>query len=73
MPSKTQLLMDALRDRIRGGEFPPGARLPSGAQLRAEYSVSQMTVRMAIERLRADGWVTTSPGAGTFVSASPPV
>ena len=70
MPSKTQLLMDALIARIRIGEFPPGAKLPSGAQLRAEYGVSQMTVRIAIERLRAAGWVTTTPGSGVYVSES---
>ena len=72
MPSKTQLLMDALIARIRAGEFPPGAKLPSGAQLRVEYGVSQMTVRIAVERLRAAGWVTTAPGSGVYVSETGP-
>lgn len=70
--SKTQLLIDALIARIRAGEFPPGSRLPSGRELRAEYAVSQMTVRIAVERLRAAGWVITAPGAGVFVARELP-
>ena len=72
MPSKTQLLMDAITARIRSGEWPPGTKLPAARLLREEYAVSQMTVRMAVERLRAAGWVVTAPGAGWWVADSPP-
>lgn len=68
MPSKIQVVMDDLMKRIRAGEFPPGSKLPSGRELRDHYDVSQMTVRMAIERMRAAGWVNTVPGSGVYVS-----
>jgi GntR family transcriptional regulator len=71
--SLTQRLIDDIETRIRSGELPPGAKLPSGRLLREQHGVSQMTVRIAIERLRAAGWVVTVPGAGVYVSASPPI
>lgn len=72
MPSKTQLLMDAIKDQIRSGALAPGAKLPSAREMRDEHGVSQMTVRMAVERLKAAGWVTSIPGAGVYVAESPP-
>ena len=72
MTSKTQRLIDYVIDRVRSGEWPPGHKLPPASQLRELHGISQMTVRMAIERLRADGWVTTVPGAGVWVATDPP-
>lgn len=72
MPSKIQTVMDDIRARIRAGEYPPGSKLPSGRELRSRYDVSQMTVRIAIERLKAEGVVVSTPGSGVYVSASEP-
>jgi len=71
--SLTQRLIDDIETQIRSGALPPGAKLPSGRQLRAQHGVSQMTVRIAVERLRASGWVVTVPGAGVFVAEHPPI
>jgi len=58
---------EAIRRQIRGGDYPPGARLPSEAQLTALHGVSRTVVREAIAALRADGLVQPRQGAGVFV------
>lgn len=60
-------LRDKLRDLIRSDQYKPGDRLPSEAQLTAEYGVSRTVVREAIAALRADGLVEPQRGAGVFV------
>ncbi len=56
-----------LREKIEGGEFAVGDRLPSEAQLTEAFSVSRTVVREAIAPLRADGLVEPRQGAGVFV------
>lgn len=73
MPTKIEHVMADVIRQIRTGQAPPGSKLPSGAQMCEYYKVSQMTIRTAVERLRAAGWVTTSPGAGVFVAEHPPL
>jgi GntR family transcriptional regulator/MocR family aminotransferase len=48
--------------------LPPGARLTPSRDLAKSLSVSRMTVTIAYERLAGEGFVTSRPGAGTFVS-----
>jgi DNA-binding GntR family transcriptional regulator len=73
MTAKTDAVMADIVRRIREGEYKPGAKLPSAAAMRDQYQVSQMTIRVAIDRLRGDGWVTGRPGAGVFVATDPPI
>ena len=47
------------RDRV----LRPGDRLPSDAELCAEFGVSRMTARNAMQRLAEDGLVARDPGA----------
>lgn len=53
--------------RIDTGEYPPGSRLPTYAQLADLYSVSLASIRRAIGQLRDDGVVEGHPGKGVFV------
>lgn len=55
-----------LRAQIEDGTLRPGDRLPSLVDLSHTYGVAITTVRKAIDRLKDDGLVVTSP-MGTFV------
>ncbi|MGK9050652.1 FadR/GntR family transcriptional regulator [Neorhizobium petrolearium] len=64
-------LGDTLRHAIVTGQFPPGSRLPSEAQLTETHGVSRTVVREAIAALRADRLVEARQGAGVFVLEPP--
>jgi len=70
-PSKGRRLYLVLRDRILRGEIAPLAPLPGEPRLAAEFSVSRVTVRRALDQLVRDGLVQRRPGAGTFVREKP--
>ncbi|MBN9071575.1 MAG: FadR family transcriptional regulator [Rhizobiales bacterium] len=65
------VVAEDLADKIRSGELLPGARLPTEAELCAEYDVSRTVVREAVARLRSDGVVVPQQGRGMFVSDQP--
>jgi GntR family transcriptional regulator len=58
-----------LTDRITSGHWPAGSPLPSQQQLAAEFGVSIMTLRQALQLLADDGLIQTRHGAGTYVAA----
>jgi DNA-binding FadR family transcriptional regulator len=64
-------LSDALRQSIAGGQYPPGSKLPSEAQLGEAHGVSRTVVREAIAALRSDRLVEARQGAGVFVLELP--
>ncbi|WP_433049976.1 GntR family transcriptional regulator [Dactylosporangium sp. CS-033363] len=56
-----------LLDRMRTGELPPGADLPSENTLSHEYGVSRDVVRDAMAVLRAEGTIVTTRGRRSSV------
>ena len=62
----------ALSDDIRRGVHVAGARLPSSRVLARDLGVHRNTVLAALAELEAQGWITTAPARGTFVSAALP-
>jgi GntR family transcriptional regulator len=62
-----------LRAQIEDGTLPPGARVPSITSLAQQYGVALTTVRKALDALKDEGLVVTSP-MGTFVAqqSAPP-
>ncbi|WP_328850249.1 winged helix-turn-helix domain-containing protein [Micromonospora globbae] len=66
--TKTDKLITAIKDRIASGEFGPGDKLPSSSELIEQYGISRMTVRIAMERLKAAGVVESIPGSGYYVT-----
>ena len=53
---------------IRSGQYKPKDRLPSEGELAAEYGVSRITLRRAIEELVSEGILVRRRGTGTFVN-----
>lgn len=62
----------AVSQEILRGRLAPGQRLPGSRTLAAELGVHRNTVLAALGELEAQGWLTTSPARGTFVSTSLP-
>lgn len=67
-PPKYRRIAGEWRDRIRSGEYAPGAQLPPKAAMMEDYKVSLGTVNDALKVLRDEGLIETRQGSGTFVS-----
>jgi DNA-binding FadR family transcriptional regulator len=61
-----------LRDRIVGGSFAPGARLPTERALAQRYGAARNTVRRTMNRLVEEGLVMRHVGRGSFVAEAAP-
>ncbi|GBQ29548.1 MocR-like pyridoxine biosynthesis transcription factor PdxR [Gluconacetobacter azotocaptans] len=60
-----------IRDRILGGQFAAGDRLPSSRALAVALGVARSTVVQAYERLRAEGFLEARGGSATRIAALP--
>lgn len=69
MRTAGQRIAERLVTAIALGEFEPGQRLPTERELAATLEVSRTTVREALQRLHAGGFVVTrrGRGGGTFI------
>jgi GntR family transcriptional regulator len=66
------VLADDLVARIMSGEFARGDRLPTEAELCAQYEVARGTVRGALDQLETLEMISRRPSAGTRVIATQP-
>lgn len=64
-------LADALEQRIQGGEFREGSRIPSEPELAQLHGIGRPTVRQATDQLVRRGLLERRRGAGTFVCQPP--
>lgn len=61
-------IQDMLYEQIRSGQLESGSRVPSEPELAAEYEVSRMTARKAIDGLVNKGFLFRRQGKGTYVA-----
>ncbi|WP_162149202.1 GntR family transcriptional regulator [Arthrobacter sp. 35/47] len=61
-------LRNHLRAQIVNHSLPPGAALPSEAQLQAQFGVSRSVVRQALGALAAEGLIDRGRGRGSTVA-----
>jgi GntR family transcriptional regulator, histidine utilization repressor len=57
-----------LKRELAHGRWPPGALMPSEADLVAKFGVSRMTVNRALRELQNEGLVRRTQGVGTFAA-----
>ena len=57
-----------LKKQLQHGRWPPGARMPSEAELVAKFGVSRMTVNRAFGELQNEGLINRVQGVGTFAA-----
>ncbi|MBV1879560.1 MAG: PLP-dependent aminotransferase family protein [Pseudomonadales bacterium] len=58
--------------KISNGQLPPGTRLPASRRLAMDFKLSRNTVSIAIEQLKAEGFLRAEPGNGVFVNKDLP-
>ncbi|GIJ65955.1 GntR family transcriptional regulator [Virgisporangium ochraceum] len=62
-----EVLAAELRERVAMGDYARSGALESEAELGRRYGVSRVTVRRALEQLRAEGLVAARKGSGWYV------
>lgn len=65
---KYRLIFESLKEGVVSGEYRPGTRLPSEADLVRRFGVSRMTIVKAIKELQQLGLVTRRVGSGTYAA-----
>ncbi|MEV5607813.1 winged helix-turn-helix domain-containing protein [Streptomyces sp. NPDC052225] len=60
-------VVEELRARMAGGDYPLGSLLPAQRKLAEEFDVSRDTVQRALVQLAEEGWIEARQGSGTRV------
>lgn len=63
-----RLIANQIKAKVEGGEYAPGARLPSERELAEVLNVSRPSVREALIALEIEGYVEVRVGTGVFVT-----
>ena len=61
---------ESIEEKIHDGTYRKDMRLPSENTLSAEWGISRMTVRRALDELTREGVLYRTRGSGTFVAAN---
>ncbi|MBL7968902.1 MAG: GntR family transcriptional regulator [Prolixibacteraceae bacterium] len=64
---KYRQIIDAIQQKIKAGELKKGDKIPSLNMLCKQYGLSQDTVLMAYNELKAKGIITSQVGKGYFI------
>ena len=72
-PAAAELVVTHVRGLIETGALRSGDRLPAERELARALGVSRPSVRSGLKTLAAMGVVQIRQGAGTFITAGPPV
>ncbi len=67
----SRALADSLKRSLVQSRLDAGEKLPSNREIATLAGVSQVTARMAVERLCREGVLESRPGVGTFVRQLP--
>ncbi|MGW4895731.1 FadR/GntR family transcriptional regulator [Kitasatospora sp. NPDC004240] len=68
----TDMAIARIRELIRSGELPPGAKLPPEPQLAAEIGISRNLLREAVKALVVSRVLEIRRGDGTYVTSLAP-
>ncbi len=68
MTSFYRQIADTLQQEIAAGHFQRSGKSPSESTLEQRFSVSRVTVRLALKYLTEQGLVERKQGKGTYVS-----
>ncbi|MCJ0902007.1 FadR/GntR family transcriptional regulator [Rhodococcus sp. ARC_M6] len=68
----TDQAAELLRERIVGGEWEVGAKLPGETTLAAELGIGRSTIREAVRTLAGLGMLESRQGAGVFLRSTTP-
>lgn len=60
-------VFDQLQNLLINGTWGPGDKLPSENELADSFGVSRMTIRQAMQKLKALGLIETRTGSGSYV------
>src|ERR1700712_1699357 len=66
--SLTELVTQALNDKIDRGDYPPGSNLPIEPDLCTEFGVSRTVIREAVASLKLGRRLIARHGVGVFVA-----
>jgi GntR family transcriptional regulator len=67
VPAYRRIATD-LADKIRAGVYRPGDALPAQRELSAQYGVTLMTLRQALQELRDERLIVPQAGRGTYIA-----
>lgn len=67
---KSTAVAEKILDKIRGGEYKTGDKLPSEREISLQMGVGRSSIREAVSALRILGIVETKAGEGSYVTTT---